>query len=269
MTTATDFFDMNAAPMRIGRVRLRVRDFERVAGFYRTILGLTPIDTDESRITLGTGTTPLLELAADAALAPLDPAQAGLFHTAFLLPTRADLAGWVAHAAEARVPLQGASDHIVSEALYLADPEGERSGWRPIHSICRICCGVEKAPPGQASPRAPASATSIFRSATPRRPTASTATCSASTSLPVTRARASTAAAATTTNSPGNVWNSRNAGSRPDAMAGLDRVEIVVRDAAEIANIAARAEGAGTSITNDRRGITMHDPWGTAIALTH
>jgi L-cystine uptake protein TcyP (sodium:dicarboxylate symporter family) len=39
--------------------------------------------------------------------------------------------------------------------------------------------------------------------------------------------------------------------------------------AAEIANIAARAEGAGTSITNDRRGITMHDPWGTAIALTH
>ena len=40
------------------------------------------------------------------------------------MPTRADLARWLAHAAEARVPLQGASDHIVSEAIYLADPEG-------------------------------------------------------------------------------------------------------------------------------------------------
>ena len=57
--------------------------------------------------------------------APLaSPRAAGLFHTAFLLPTRADLAQWLLHAAEQRVPLQGASDHLVSEAIYLADPEG-------------------------------------------------------------------------------------------------------------------------------------------------
>jgi catechol 2,3-dioxygenase len=48
----------------------------------------------------------------------------GLFHTAFLLPSRTDLAQWLLHAAERRVPLHGASDHRVSEAIYLADPEG-------------------------------------------------------------------------------------------------------------------------------------------------
>jgi catechol 2,3-dioxygenase len=124
MTIAADDFDMTAAPMRIGAVRLKVRDLRAVSAFYQSVLGLTPVATGEARITLGTGGTPLLELVGDPKLAPLDPRQAGLFHTAFLMPTRADLGRWVAHVAEARVPLQGASDHNVSEALYLADPEG-------------------------------------------------------------------------------------------------------------------------------------------------
>src|SRR5690606_20820322 len=64
------------------------------------------------------------DLVADPSLKRLDPRQAGLFHTAFLMPTRGDLARWVGYIAEARIPIQGASDHIVSEALYLADPEG-------------------------------------------------------------------------------------------------------------------------------------------------
>jgi len=124
MTTANDYFDMSAAPLRIGTVRLKVRDLDAVSTFYQSVLGLSPIETGNGRITLGTGSTPLLELAGDPSLSPLDPRQAGLFHTAFLMPTRADLARWIAHVAEARVPLQGASDHLVSEALYLADPEG-------------------------------------------------------------------------------------------------------------------------------------------------
>ena len=57
-------------------------------------------------------------------LAPNDRRQAGLFHTAFLMPSRADLARWLGFVGQAGVSLQGASDHIVSEAIYLADPEG-------------------------------------------------------------------------------------------------------------------------------------------------
>ncbi|APX83439.1 glyoxalase [Methylorubrum extorquens] len=51
-------------------------------------------------------------------------AGAGLFHTAFLLPTRADLGAWLRHADEAGITLTGAADHLVSEAVYLNDPEG-------------------------------------------------------------------------------------------------------------------------------------------------
>ena len=50
--------------------------------------------------------------------------EAGLFHAAFLLPSRADLGAWLRHAAAAGLPVAGASDHLVSEALYLSDPEG-------------------------------------------------------------------------------------------------------------------------------------------------
>ena len=124
MTTATDFFDMHAAPMRIGAVRLKVRNLEAVSAFYQSVLGLSPNETGERRVLLGIGATPLLELLGDPALAPHDPRQAGLFHTAFLMPSRADLARWLIHARATRAPLQGASDHIVSEAIYLADPEG-------------------------------------------------------------------------------------------------------------------------------------------------
>ena len=55
---------------------------------------------------------------------PDDPRSAGLFHTAFLLPSRADLGRWIKHAIDKQIPIDGASDHLVSEALYLTDPEG-------------------------------------------------------------------------------------------------------------------------------------------------
>ena len=124
MTINNNFFDTHAAPLRVGTVRLKVRDLDAVSTFYQSVLGLSAVATSDHRVTLGVGSSPLLVLEGDSSLSPLDPRQAGLFHTAFLMPTRSDLARWVAHVAEARVPLQGASDHIVSEAIYLADPEG-------------------------------------------------------------------------------------------------------------------------------------------------
>ena len=66
----------------------------------------------------------------------------------------------------------------------------------------------------------------------------------------------------------GNVWNSRRAGVRPQGMAGLDAVEIVVRSAADLAAITARVEGAGMESIKTTDGLTLHDPWGTAITLT-
>jgi catechol 2,3-dioxygenase len=76
------------------------------------------------RVTLGAGGRPMLVLEGDPAFAPRDPGVAGLFHVALLLPSRADLARWLAHAGRLGLHVAGASDHGVSEAIYLADPEG-------------------------------------------------------------------------------------------------------------------------------------------------
>lgn len=111
-------------PVSVARVGLKVRDAERLAGYYHDVLGLDELSRDGTVRTLGAAGRPLLEIEQDSAAKPDDPRSAGLFHTAFLLPTRADLGRWIRHAIESRVSVDGASDHLVSEAIYLTDPEG-------------------------------------------------------------------------------------------------------------------------------------------------
>jgi catechol 2,3-dioxygenase len=122
--TTTSGVTSAGTPLRIGTVALTVRDLDTVSRFYQQVIGLTPIETDAGLVRLGVGTTVLLELRHDPAASLASRRSAGLFHTAFLLPTRTDLAQWLLHAAQLGVPLHGASDHLVSEAIYLADPEG-------------------------------------------------------------------------------------------------------------------------------------------------
>jgi catechol 2,3-dioxygenase len=112
------------APISVSRVALKAHDIDTLAEFYRKVVGLADVARAPGRIALGAGGRPLLELEAAPKARPDDPRGAGLFHTAFLLPARADLARWVRHAIERKIPIDGASDHFVSEALYLTDPEG-------------------------------------------------------------------------------------------------------------------------------------------------
>ena len=114
----------NKTPLRIGAVGLKARDLSGLTDFYSQAIGLHVIDRDSKTARLGAGGVTFLELEAAPAATPDDPRTAGLYHTAFLQPTRADLARWLVHAAKNRVPLSGASDHLVSEAIYLDDPEG-------------------------------------------------------------------------------------------------------------------------------------------------
>lgn len=111
-------------PTHISKVGLKARDGEALAEFYRGLLGLEENDRQGGTIVLGAGGRDLLEIDGFPSAQPDDPRSAGLFHTAFLLPSRRDLARWVRYAVESRIPLSGASDHLVSEALYLNDPEG-------------------------------------------------------------------------------------------------------------------------------------------------
>jgi catechol 2,3-dioxygenase len=113
-----------SAPVEIGRVVLTVNDLSRVAAFYQSALGLNRLSGDGASVLLGAGSRVLVELRGDPAARRAAPREAGLFHTAFLMPSRAALARWLIHAAESGIRLEGASDHHVSEAIYLADPEG-------------------------------------------------------------------------------------------------------------------------------------------------
>ena len=111
-------------PMRVGMVTLRVRNLDLVTNYYRDAIGLSVMQRTATGARLGAGGVPLLDLSLRANATAEPRSAAGLYHTAFLMPTRTDLARWLVHAATSKVPLSGFADHLVSESAYLDDPEG-------------------------------------------------------------------------------------------------------------------------------------------------
>lgn len=105
---------------------LRVRDLARQTSFYRDILGLRVVRADAHEVALSAdGAAPALVVLVADPTAPVRPVDTtGLFHLAFLLPNRVALAALVRRLAYRGVRWDGASDHGVSEAFYLSDPEG-------------------------------------------------------------------------------------------------------------------------------------------------
>ena len=110
------------ADTRMGAVHLTVADIERSLSYYESAIGLRVHARDDGRARLGTGEEDLLVLTEEPGARPAD-GYSGLFHFALLVPDRVDLARWLAHAARDRIALTGLSDHYVSEAIYLRDPD--------------------------------------------------------------------------------------------------------------------------------------------------
>ena len=114
---------------RIGAVHLRVADLGRLVSFYEARLGLTVRQRDSRTAWLGAGGAggaggaDLLVLH-ESPTARRAPGTTGLYHFAVLVPTRRDLARSLRRLVDTSTTLQGVSDHGVSEALYLGDPEG-------------------------------------------------------------------------------------------------------------------------------------------------
>ena len=115
------------AQTRIGHVHLKVSDLERALGFYRDLLGFEVMQYygDNAAFISAGGYHHHIGLntwhSKNAGPAPINTA--GLYHTAILFPTRKDLAIALKRLIEANYPLTGASDHGVSEAIYLNDPD--------------------------------------------------------------------------------------------------------------------------------------------------
>lgn len=281
----SDTFDMRQSTRRIGGVRLKLRDLEAGAAFYENTLGLRRISAEAGRVVLGTSKTALLELIAAPAAAARNPRDAGLFHTAFLLPSRASLGAWLAFAMANGVPVQGASDHVVSEAIYLADPEGNGievyadtppSSWHDATGKLLMTTqaldadavlGAGQAGPWQGFPDDglighihlqvgdTVAAEKFFGDVigfdlTKRYPKASFF-----------------GADGYHHQLACNTWNSQGAGTRPRNAAGLDGFDLLLRRSEDHAAILERAARAGVGIEPNGESVSLRDPWGNSITL--
>ena len=111
---------------RLGRVRLQIADLDRSIAWYRRVMGLELRDSRDTRAVLGAGALPepLIELRElPEAQAVPERGRLGLYHAALRLPDRRSLANFVQHLLATRERFAG-SDHLVSESIYLKDPDG-------------------------------------------------------------------------------------------------------------------------------------------------
>src|SRR3954470_13914762 len=266
-------------PLHVGTIGLIARDLERLTNFYRDLLGLTVLQRTGRLSRLGVGDTTLIEIEQRPGAKPDDPAQAGLYHTAFLMPTRQDHARWIMHVARNQVPISGASDHGVSEAFYLDDAEGngievyndrprERWNWEnglvtmPTKQLDVDAMLREVDPATATYPEAPAGlrighvhlrvgniekAEQFYRGAL---------------GLDLTRRRGG----ATFMSSGGyhhhvgaNVWHSDGAGKRDDDRAGLAWFSVEAADEATYDATAARLKAAGAPVDAEAGGLETAD----------
>ncbi|MDC9826552.1 VOC family protein [Devosia sp. ZB163] len=274
-------------PVHVRDVTLRVRDLANMTGYYRLVLGLEVLSQSDEVVELGADGKLLLTLEkhADAALEPRTAA--GLYHTAFLMPSREDLARWLVHAAAVQAPITGFADHLVSEAIYLDDPEGNgievysdrpESGWLWVAG--RVAMGSEPldidgilalanterdeymaAPAGLCVGHIHLRAGNID---------AATAFYGAALGLDVTSARADAVFL-----SSGryhhhvalNTWESRGAGQRDATTTGLARFSLTLADADLLASRREQLGAAGHAAREIDGGIAIIDPWGTEVRL--
>jgi catechol 2,3-dioxygenase len=128
-----------APETHMGVVTLRVKDLDAMTAYYRDVITLDVLSSTADTVTLGRGSNPVVRLEHAPELRLASPGQAGLFHTAILFETQTALAAAVLSVAtKAPGTFTGSSDHLVSQAFYFTDPEGngielywdrERSAW--------------------------------------------------------------------------------------------------------------------------------------------
>lgn len=272
----------------LGPVRLRVADLEGVAAFYQRAIGLQEVARSAAEVYLGAGSgPPLVELVGDAD-APARPARTtGLFHLAILVPERADLAQAVHRVVGAGWGFSGASDHLVSEALYLDDPEGNgieiyrdrpRAEWRTRDGELEMATlpmdldGVLASLPAGVPDEGMPDGTVMGHVHLQVRDIAESG---AFYSGLVGFDPVVTAYPGALFVSAGgyhhhlglNVWGSRGAPPPPDGALGLESFRVVVPRAAEVDAIAARLEAAGVAVTPASGGVQATDPSGNRVLL--
>ncbi|OGU04020.1 MAG: hypothetical protein A2085_04455 [Gemmatimonadetes bacterium GWC2_71_10] len=270
----------------IGAVYLTVRRLDVAAAFYRDRLGLAVLEAGERLVRLGAGGRALVVLHGDPAAAAVTRAT-GLYHLAILLPSRADLAAVLRHLAATRTPLHGASDHLVSEALYLEDPEGNgieiyrdqpRGEWRneaggEIRMATRPLDvdGLLREPQAAGPWRMPDGTTvghvHLKVSDVSRAERFYVDVLGFGLTARYGHAASFVSAGGYHHHIGFNMWESTGAPPPPDGAAGLAWFEIVLPGAAERDAVAGRLTAAGVATATENGAVLVRDPAGNRIRL--
>lgn len=274
------------APVYPGAPVLIVRDLDVVARYYEDNIGLNRIDADSETVRLGAGGVVLLVLRKRQSAEQEPPGVAGLYHTAFLVPSRGELGVWLRRVIETKLPVDGAADHLVSESLYLSDPEGNgievyadrpRSTWKwngdivemrnselDVRGIladgAKLTAGSARLPDGTrvghvhlrvgGIPEAERFYQQLL-------------------GFDVTRRREGATFYATGRyhhHLATNVWESRGSPRRSGTTTGLAVLSLIATDAAAFDATAERMLAAGGRRSGN--AITADDPWGNAVELS-
>jgi len=274
-------------PAHVNQTHLVVTDLDTVSAFYRDIIGLKSLEKSASGEVLGVNGTPLLTLTTRGDVVRAPRTAAGLFHTAFLVPDRAALAAWLAHAAHAGVRLDGASDHLVSEAIYLSDPEGngieiyrdrQPEEWTmfPDGTVQMATEGLDlqalydSADKGRWDGMQDGTAIGHIHLQVGNVPEAE-AFYRDVLGLKVMARYPGASFFATGGyhhHIAANIWNSRGAGTRADSMTGLSDYSLHFTDKAALDEATAALDRQGIATSRTADGILLRDPWGIGLTLS-
>lgn len=279
-----------AADTGMGPVMLLVGDLDAMTAYYRDVVTLEVLDAEGDAVTLGRAGRPIVVLRHEPALRHATPGSAGLFHTAILFETQAALAAALYSVARhAPGTFTGSADHLVSQAFYFTDPEGNgielywdraRTEWSWTHGQIEMAT-LSLDPNGF-----------LREHLTEEAALGSTAQDAASVGHvhlsvgDVATARAyyvdalgfdetaALAGQAVFVSAGGyhhhmamNVWNSRGAGPRMPAL-GLGRVDLALPDADALGALGERLRHHGVDVRDDGRALRFDDPWSNLLQAT-
>ena len=262
--------DLLAADTSMGAVTLLAADLDLMTAYYRDAVTLTLLAQEEGRSILGRGTTPIVILEHAPTLKHAGPRDAGLFHTAILFPTQTDLAEAV-YAVASRHPgsFTGSADHLVSQAFYFNDPEGngvelywdrDRTAWSWTHGRVEMATLMLDPTASVGHVHLSVGDVATARDFYVDRLGFETTAELGSSALFV-------SAGGYHHHMAMNTWNSRGAGKRRLALGlGLVRIEVPTED--DLRSLSDRLHHFGLAQRDDGRVLGFDDPWLNRIEVT-
>jgi len=275
--------------LRLGPVHLTVCDLDRSVAWYQEVVGARHSSREDGSAALGTGSQDVLVLHEDPLARPARR-HAGLFHVALLYPSRLELSRATRRLADSRLPISGASDHGVSEALYLRDPDGNglelyvdrpREAWpAPSREGDRIGIFTEaldveallRLSDGEEVQRHAQEGLVVGHL---HNHVGNVAQAVAFYERVIGFGQMATYPGASFLSAGGyhhhlavNVWAGEGVGPAPDHTAGLREWSVVLPTAADVVAVRDRALAAGAPVQDEGvRGVVIRDPWEIALRV--